>query len=123
MVEDDVATAAVGDGIVGVVRVVPILQRRKVEVHAVDYGIGGVIAIARELDEVAEVDERHGRLYSDVAIIGREQSQANMKRSFGGDRKWRTMQGFHRSFLDAGQLADHPRSSVVGPASISVCLH
>jgi hypothetical protein len=43
--------------------------------HAVDHRIGGVVAIGGELDEVAKVDKRHGRLYSDVAIIGRRKSR------------------------------------------------
>jgi hypothetical protein len=47
-----------------------------------------------------------------------EESQGDMtEKVFEERRKQGFHQGFHRSFRDAGLLADHPRSSAVGPAS------
>ena len=51
--------------------------------HAIDHRIGGVVAIGK-LNEVTKVDKRHDRLFSNVAIIGREQSQGDMARRFEG---------------------------------------
>jgi len=74
LVEDDIAIGAVGDGVVAVVSVIPIVQRREVEVYSVDHRIRGIVPF-RELEEVTKVNERHCRFHNDVAIIERIKSR------------------------------------------------
>lgn len=67
--EDDEALGAIGKGAVGVVGVVPVLERGQVPVEAADEGVAGVVA-GRKLEQLSYVDELGHDDENDVERLG-----------------------------------------------------
>jgi hypothetical protein len=57
-VEDEVAIGIVGQGIIAVQSVVPVIQSGLVEVYSADNGVRGIVA-AGEHEQIAQVEKRH----------------------------------------------------------------
>jgi hypothetical protein len=81
LVEDDVAFRLVRQRPVpGIVRVVPVVQRSRVKMDAIDDGVRVIAAIAwwkrLRIHQVAEVEQRHGESRGSLSVAaGRKRSQ------------------------------------------------